>query len=187
MLAASNVKKGNVIEINGNAHIVEKVHAQSPSARGGNTLYKVRTRDIVTSQKIDHSWKGDDKFQEANVTRREIEFSYIDGSNYAFMDLEDYNQFEMHEDEVGDDRNFLLEGMELKALLIDGAVKAIELPDVVELKVIETAPGMKSASATSRTKPAKLETGFEVQVPEYLEQDEVVKVDTRSGEFLSRA
>ena len=88
---------------------------------------------------------------------------------------------------VGDDVNFILEGMELKALIIEDVVRGIILPDTVELKIIECDPSMKSASATARTKNAKVETGFELQVPEYLESEEVIKIDTRTGKFLSRA
>ena len=103
------------------------------------------------------------------------------------MDLETYEQFELNADFIGDDINFLLEGMECTALLIEGVVKALSLPDTVVLKVTECDPSIKSASATARTKNAVLETGFNIQVPEYLESGESIKVDTRSGEFLSRA
>ena len=103
------------------------------------------------------------------------------------MDLETYDQFELDSDFIGDSKDFLLEGMELTALKIDDAVKAVTLPDTVNLTITECDPAIKSASATARTKNAVLETGFNLQVPEYLAADEVIKVDTRSGEFISRA
>ena len=187
MIQASNLKKGMVIEVNKAAHIVETITCRSPSARGGSTLYKIRTRNLVTTQKIDHSFKSDEMLVEADFEKKPVEFSYIDGENYVFMDLETYDQFELNKDFVGDDVNFLLEGMELTALLIDGAVKALGLPDTVVLKVVECDPSMKSASATARTKNAKVETGFELQVPEYLESEEMIKIDTRTGEYLSRS
>ena len=187
MIQASNLKKGMVIEVNKDAHIVETIACRSPSARGGSTLYKIRTRNLVTAQKIDHSFKGDDMLQEADFEKRAVEFSYIDGENYVFMDLETYEQFELNTQFIGDDTNYLTESMECYALLIDGAVKGLTLPDTVVLKVIECDPAMKSASATARTKNAKVETGYELQVPEYLESEELIKIDTRSGEFLSRA
>lgn len=187
MIQASSLKKGMVIDINGAAHIVETIHAKSPSARGGSTLYKIRTRNLVTTQKTDHSFKGDDALQEADFEKRGVQFSYIDGENYVFMDLEDYSQFELNKDFIGDDVNYITDDMECIALLIDGAVKALQMPDTVTLKVIECDPSMKSASATARTKNAKVETGYTLQVPEYLEQDEIIKIDTRTGLFLSRA
>lgn len=187
MVQASSLKKGMVIDLNGAAHIVETVHAKSPSARGGTTLYKIRTRNLVTTQKMDHSFKGDDTLQEADFAKRPVQFSYKDGENYVFMDTEDYTQFELNRQFIGADIHFLIDDLECTALLIDGSVKALQLPDVVVLKVVECDPGLKSASATARTKSATVETGFSLQVPEYLEQDEFIKVDTRTGLFLSRA
>ena len=187
MIQASKLKKNAVLDINGKLHIVDTIHAQSPSARGGSTLYKIRTRDLITGQKADHSFKSDEMLKEGEYDRRPVEFSYIDGNAYVFMDLETYDQFELDADFIGDSKNFLLEGMELTALKIDGAVKAVTLPDTVNLTITECDPAIKSASATARTKNAVLETGFNLQVPEYLAADEVIKVDTRSGEFLSRA
>ena len=186
MVQASTLKKGMVIEINGSAHVVETVFTRSPSARGGNTLYKTRTRNLVTGQKADHSFKGDDTFKEPDYEKKAVQYSYMDGDNYVFMD-EDYNQYELNADFIGDDINFLIEDMECTALLIEGAVKGLTLPDTVNLEVIECDPSMKSASATARTKNAKVSTGFELQVPEYLESGEIIKIDTRTGAFLSRA
>jgi elongation factor P len=187
MIQASQLKKGMVIEINGAANIVETIHCKSPSARGGTTLYKIRTRNLVTLQKTDHSFKGDDNFKEADFEKKTVQFSYIESGNYVFMDIEDYEQFELNKDFIGDDVNFLVEDLECIALLIEGSVKALTMPDTVSLKVIECDPSMKSASATARTKNAKVETGFELQVPEYLESGELIKIDTRTGQFLSRA
>jgi elongation factor P len=187
MIQASKIKKNSVLDIAGKLHIVDTITCQSPSARGGSTLYKIRTRDLITGQKTDHSFKSDEMLKEGEYEKRPVEFSYIEGSNYIFMDLETYDQFELNFDFLGDDKNFLLEGMELTALLIDGAVKTVTLPDTVQLTVTECDPSIKSASATARTKNAVLETGYNLQVPEYLESGELIKVDTRSGEFISRA
>lgn len=187
MVQASNLKKGMVLEIGKHLHIVDTITCSSPSARGGNTLYKIRTRNLIDGRKTDHSFKSDEMFKEGDYQKKPVEFSYIEGSNYVFMDLETYEQFELNADFIGDDINFLLEGMECTALLIEGVVKALSLPDTVVLKVTECDPSIKSASATARTKNAVLETGFNIQVPEYLESGESIKVDTRSGEFLSRA
>ena len=186
MISATDLKKGKVIEVNGAAHIVVTVAAKSPSARGGTTLYKIRTRNLVTGQKADHSFKGDDMLKEADFEKREVEFSYIDGENYVFVDLETFEQHELNKDFIADDIKYLKEGMECTALLVDGALKALTLPPIVTLKVIECDPSMKTASATARTKNATVETGLTLQVPEYLENDELIRINTLTGEFQSR-
>lgn len=187
MITASQLKKGVAIEVNGHAHIVENVTAQSPSARGGTTLYKIRSRDVISGQKADASCKGDESFTEVIIEKRPAQFLYREPHACCFMDLEDYNQFEIGIDGLADELNFLLEDMEVLALNIDGTVRAIELPDTVNLRITECDPAIKGASATARTKNAVVETGFNLQVPEYLDADEVIKIDTRNGKFLGRA
>lgn len=176
------------MKIEGAPCMVDNIQVQSPSARGSATLYKVRFRDIASKQKIDKVFKGDDVLDEADFERREVQFLYVDGQNYAFMDLDDYSQFELNLDDLGEQTGFLAEGLEgITSLMSDGKVLGIELPPVVLLEITETGPSMRSASATARTKPATLSTGHIVHVPEYLETGEVVKVDTRTGAFISRA
>lgn len=187
MLSASNLKNGAAIEINGEPHIVQRLQVKSPSARGGSTLYKFRARNVVTGNKIDQSCKGDETFKEAIYNKKQVQFMYRNQDTFAFMDLDDYNQFEIDVSALAEESNFLLEDMELTALVIDGVVRGIELPDTVSLKITECDPAVKSASATARTKNAVVETGFGLQVPEYLETGELIKIDTRDGRFVSRA
>lgn len=187
MIQASQMKKGMVIEVGGVAHIVDTINAKSPSARGGTTLYKIRTRNLITHQKTDHSFKGDDAFKEADFEKKTVQYSYKEGENYVFMDIETYEQFELNKEFIGESIDFLIEDLECLVLLIEGSVKALTLPDTVVLQVSECDPSMKSASATARTKNAKVVTGFELQVPEYLESGEMIKIDTRTGLFMSRA
>jgi len=188
MAKASDLKKGMVVEINGVPHVVKQVEVRSPSSRGASTLYKVRFNNLKTGQKLDESLKGDDFFKDADCVRAKVQFSYIDGDNYIFMDMEDYTQYSISGDELDEQKGYLTEGLEgIVALLIDDAVLAIELPGSVVLQIVETAPGIKGATATGRTKPARLSTGIEVQVPEYLETDELIKVNTLTGKFMSRA
>ena len=187
MIKASDLGKGSVVEFNGDPHVVEQLRTQSPSARGASTLYKVRFRNVRTRSKLDQVYKGDDTLQETDFDTRMVAFSYREGDRFAFMDLEDYNQFELMEDEIEDSVPYLTDGMEgIKALMQNGKVLCIQLPDTVELEITECAPSMRGASVTARTKAATLETGLVVQVPEYMEQGERVRVDTRTGEFLQR-
>jgi elongation factor P len=184
---ASELKKGSVVDINGVAHVVKQVEVRNPSSRGASTLYKVRFTNLKTGQKLDESLKGDDFFKDADLVRAKVQFSYIDGDNYIFMNMEDYTQYSLSNEELEGKIGYLTEGLEgIVALLIDDAILGIELPSSVVLAIVETAPAIKGATATGRTKTARLTTGVEVQVPEYLEADELIKVNTETGKFMSR-
>ncbi|MDD1614206.1 MAG: elongation factor P-like protein YeiP [Methylococcaceae bacterium] len=168
--------------------MVKQVDAKSPSSRGASTLYKIRFTNLKTGQKLDESLKGDDFFKDSDLVRAKVQFSYIDGDHYIFMNMEDYTQYSLSREELEDQINYLTEGLEgIVALLIDDAVLGIELPSSVVLPIVETAPALKGATASGRTKTARLVTGVEIQVPEYLETDELIKVNTESGKFMSRA
>lgn len=188
MLRASDLKTGMVIDINGIPHTVKQLEVKSPSARGAATLYKIRYTNMQNGQKLDETYKGDDMLKEAECERVPVQYSYQEADNWVFMNTEDYSQYELADAEMDDLRGYITEGLEgMYALIMDGKLLAILLPPHVELEVIETPPSMKGASATSRTKPAKLSTGIEVQVPEFLEQGERVKVSTTTGKYMSRA
>ena len=187
MIKACDLTKNSVVEINGDPHVVEQLRVQSPSARGAATLYKIRFRNVRTRAKLDQSYKGDDPVKETDFDTRLVSFSFREGDRFTFMDLEDYSQFELMADEIEDAVPYLVDGMEgIKALMRDGKVLCIQLPDSVDLAIAECAPSMRGASVTARTKTAKLETGLELQVPEYMEQGERVRVDTRTGDFVQR-
>ena len=188
VIKVSDLKKGMVVEINDQPHIVKNIEVKSPSSRGASTLYKIRFNNIQTKQKLEQSCKGDDVYRELDLTRKAIQFSYIDGGNLIFMDNEDYSQYSVSKADIEDELLYISEEMEgLVALLTDGMILGIELPQSVVLQVIETAPALKGGTASGRTKPATLNTGLVIQVPEYLEIDEKVKVNTSDGKFMSRA
>ena len=169
-------------------HLVESVQSSTPSARGATTIYKVRLRDLKTKRKVDRSFRGGETFGVPDVERHTVQFLYRDPESFHFMEQETYEQFALHRDELEWESNFLVEEMgNITAIYHNGHPIALELPNNVPLEITETGPGVKGNSATGRTKPALLETGRAVQVPEYLRQGERIKVDTRTGEFLSRA
>jgi elongation factor P len=185
---ASELKKGMVVEINGIPHAVKMIDVKNPSSRGASTLYKIRFTNLKTGQKLDESLKGDDFFKDADLVRAKVQFSYIDEDNYIFMNSEDYTQYSLNRDDLDDQIGYLTEGLEgIVALLVDDVPLGIELPSSVQLEVMETAPAIKGATASGRTKTARLSTGIEIQVPEYLEPGEIVKVNTETGKFMSRA
>ncbi|RDH80979.1 MAG: elongation factor P-like protein YeiP [endosymbiont of Escarpia spicata] len=188
MPKACDLKRGIIVEINGMPHSVKQVEAKSPSSRGAATLYKIRFINLQTGQKLDESFKGDDFLKDIDCLRRQVQFSYMDGEIFTFMDTEDYSQYGLNSEDLEGQTGFLAEGLDgIIALLVDGAIIGIELPQSVALTISETTPGIKGSTATGRTKPAMLNTGIEIQVPEYLENGEVVKVNTTTGKFISRA
>lgn len=187
-MLAKELKPGGIVLHNDAPHMVEVVNVQSPSARGGSTLYKFRARNLVTKQKADFTCKGTDNLDEADFSRRPVTFMYADAEHVHFLDAEDYNQYPIPAADVETEMQYVTESLEgILALIYNDECVGVQLPATVHLQIVECDPGVKGNSATSRTKPAKLETGLSIQVPEYLKQDEVVKVDTRTGDFLGRA
>ncbi|WP_372807489.1 elongation factor P-like protein YeiP [Pontiella sp.] len=188
MVKACDLKKTSVIDIDGTPHVIENITQQSPTARGGGTIYKVRFRNVTTKNKVDKTYRSDDPLQETSFDTKQVSFDYVNGDVYAFMDLETYETIELNKEDVEELLPFLIEGMEgITALISDGRVLTLRLPDTLDMKIEECPPAMKGASATSRTKPATLSTGLIVQVPEYIEPGEIIKVDTRDRKYLSRA
>ncbi len=188
MPKASELKRGMVVEINNAPYIVKNVESRSPSSRGAQTIYKIRFNNAQTGQKQDESCKADETFKEMDLIRRQVQFLYSDGDMFTFMDVEDYSQHTLNKEELEDDLGYLVDGLEgIQVLLIDDRVLGIELPQAVSLEIKDTAPSLKGATATGRTKPATLVTGLEVQVPEYIETGEVIKINTGTCKFMSRA
>ena len=187
-MQAKQVKSGVVVTINDAPHMVENVEKHSPSARGAATLYKIRARNLLTQQKTDVSCKGEENFAEPDFQTREVQYLYQDGDDYVFMDLESYEQYSISGDMVGEDHYYLVEDMEgVFTLILEGRVVGIRVPETVEQKLVQCDPAIKGASATARSKPATTQTGLEIQVPEYIENGEVVRIDARTGKFLGRA
>lgn len=178
---------GGVITVNGAPHIIESVEKHTPSARGAATIYKVRCRNLLTQMKTDLSCKGEDSYDEPDFRQQEVQYLYKEGNDYVFMDVESFEQFPLAAEIIGDDKYYLVEDMEgISALILEERIVGIRLPDVVELELVECDPAIKGQSATNRGKSAKTQTGLEIQVPEYMEQGEVVRIDTRTGKFLGR-
>lgn len=187
-MLAKEIKPGTVVNYLAAPVLIESVNVQSPSARGAATLYKFRGRNLVTKQKTDITLKGTESLDLADFGRRAVKFMYADATHLHVLDQEDYNQYSLPLEDVQQEICYVtseLEGM--LALIYNDECVGLQLPTSVELNIVECDPGTRGNSATGRTKPAKLETGLVVQVPEYLKQGERIKVDTRTGEFLSRA
>lgn len=182
------MKPGTIVVQNDAPCLIESVSVQSPSARGGATLYKFRARNLVTKNKVDITLKGTEGLDDADFKKREVSIMYSDAESLHLMDTETYEQYAAALDDVKNEMQYVVEGAEgILALIYNDECVGINIPATVELKIAQCDPGVKGNSATGRTKPLHLETGLQIQGPEYLKEGEVIKVDTRTGEFLGRA
>jgi elongation factor P len=188
VVPAKDFKKRMVVEIDGAPHMIEHINVQTPSARGAATLYKIKARNLKTKSRVEKSFRGTDVLPESSFERRPVQYLYREPDAFHFMDAADFNQFSFPAGDLADIAPFMTENMEgVDALVVNEEVIAVELPDTVELSIVETAPGVRGNSATGRTKPATLSTGHIIQVPEHLDPGVTVRVDTRTGEYLGRA
>ncbi len=188
MITANKLKSGAIVEVNKAPHLVENVSKHTPSARGASTLYKIRARNLLTRVKTDLTCRGDDTFPEPDFQQRDVQYLYQDQANCVFMDLETYEQYEMPSQDLSEELPYITDGLEgIGAYLLEDRLVGIKLPEVVVQELVECDPAIKGASATARTKPATTVTGLIIQVPEYMENGEQVRIDTASGKFISRA
>lgn len=187
MISTADFKKGMLLELEGVPYLIADFTFQSPSARGASTLVKVKLKNMLTKQTVEKTFKSGDKFNEPNFESNPSQFLYKEGESYVFMDLSTYEQFYLTDEVLGDAIYFLTDGLEdLKIQLFNGEPVGLELPLSVELRVSQTEPAIKGATAAAQTKPATLETGLQIQVPPYIEAGEVVKVDTRTQFYFAR-
>jgi elongation factor P len=185
---ASELRRGGRVELDGEPYGVLDVHFQSPSARGAATLVKTKVRNLRTGNVFDRTFKAQDRIVEPQVELRPVQYLYTDDGGYHFMDGESYEQFSLSGDELGDAAAYLIEGLRgIRSVLYNDRVISIELPNSIVLRVAQTDPAIKGATAQAQTKPATLETGLVIQVPAYLESGELVQVDTREARFIGRA
>jgi elongation factor P len=188
MPKASDIKKNAAIEYNNRAYIVKDIERSVPQGRAGGSLYRMRMYDVVSGHKIDETFKDSDMLNMADLLRKPVMFSYIDGDEYVFMDTEDYTPYNLNKDTIAEEILFINETTEgILVLILDDLPVALDLPAIVELEITETDPSIKGGSATARTKPALLSTGLSVQVPEYIASGEFIKVHVEERKFLGRA
>lgn len=187
-MKANELKRGAFIHFNGQNVVIKSIFVQTASSRSGNTLYKVKGQVLVSKQKFEHGFKGDDSVEVIEVVRSAVQPLYREGDAWVFMDVESYEQYTLEDGDIHDELDFIMEGMEgLNALVVEDRVMGIELPATIILTIENTAPAMKAASSSARTKPATLSTGIVVQVPEYLTSGESIKINTETRDFVSRA
>jgi elongation factor P len=184
-IPATQLRPGMIIKHNNDLHSVFSVEHRTP----GNlrAFIQAKLRNLRTGAMFEHRFRSPDPIEKVNVDEVEMEFLYSDGDNYYFMDTTNYEQTHLSREILGDAVYYLISNLKIQVEFFDGKAVGIELPGIVELKVIETEPGLKSATASSVTKPAKTETGLVVQVPPFINEGETIRVDTAEGAYLSRA
>jgi len=188
MISTGDFKRGLRILIDGDPYVILDVHVQSPSARGASSLSKIKVRNLRTGQVLDKTFRGGDRVEEPDLALRPVQFLYRDDSGFHFMDAQSYEQFALSADDLGDDVGYLTDGLDgIRSVVFNGKVISVDLPHTVVLRVVDTAPPLKGATAQAQTKPATLETGLVIQVPSYLDSDELIVVDTRDARFVSRS
>ena len=184
MASTNDLKNGMVLKIdNGLWSVVEFQHVKPGK---GPAFVRTKLKNVMSGKIVDKTFNAGVKVETANVDRSDMQYLYKDGDDYVFMDTKTYDQINIPATAVGDAANFLLENQEAIVAQNDGTVLYVELPASVVLEITHTEPGLQGDRSTGGTKPATLETGAEIQVPLFLETGNVVKVDTRTGEYLSR-
>lgn len=189
MPKANEIKRGMAVTWNGKLLLVKDIDIQSPSARGAATLYKMRFTDIRTGMKVEERFKGDDMVETISLVRRSVTFSYIDGDEYVFMDEEDYTPYIFKKEQIEEELLFIPEGgmPGMQVLTMDGQLLALELPQTVDMEIVDTSPGIKGASASARTKPAVMASGLSIQVPEYLSNGDKIRIHIAERRYMGRA
>ncbi|MCI9576454.1 MAG: elongation factor P [Clostridiales bacterium] len=185
MISAGDFRNGMTFELDGN--VVSIVEFQHVKPGKGAAFVRTKIKNVITGAVTEKTFSPTEKFPTAFVERKDMEYLYSDGDLYYFMDSETYEQMPINQDVLGDNFKFVKENMVCKVLSYKGNVFGVEPPNFVELKVTQTDPGFKGDTATNVTKPATLETGAEVKVPLFIDEGEMIRIDTRTGEYMERA
>ena len=184
MVSAGDFRNGITVEMEGNVfQIIEFQHVKPGK---GAAFVRTKLKNIINGGVVEKSFRPTEKFPQARIDRKDMQYLYSDGDLFNFMDVETYDQIALNAETVGDALKFVKENEMVKICSYNGNVFAIEPPLFVELEVTDTEPGFKGDTATGATKPAIVETGAKVMVPLFVENGEKIKIDTRSGEYLSR-
>ena len=184
MISAGDFRNGVTLEIEGNVYQILEFQHVKPGK--GAAFVRTKYKNIITGAVLERSFRPTEKFPQARIDRVDMSYLYSDGDLYHFMNVETFDQIALNSDDVGDSLKFVKENEMVKICSHNGNVFAVEAPLFVELEIIDTEPGFKGDTATGATKPATVETGAVVNVPLFVEQGNKIKIDTRTGEYLSR-
>jgi len=188
LIGANELKKKLLIEYEGQPYHVLEVFFATPTARGASTMVRTRLKNLLSGAVLEKSFKTSEKFGEPNVEMAQVSFLYSDPEGFHFMDGSSYEQFTLSNENVGDDRYYLKDGLTLELFKYNGQAVSLQLPLYVELAIASAEPGARgNTAAGGASKAAKLETGLDVQVPLFMKEGEIVRVNTQTGEVMGRA
>ena len=185
MVTAGDFRNGVTFEMDGGVYSIIEFQHVKPGK--GAAFVRTKLRNVITGAVTEKTFNPTDKYPTAYIERKDMEYSYNDGDLYYFMDTETYEQIPIGPDNLSDNFKFVKENMVCKVLSYKGSVFGVEPPNFVELQVTKTDPGVKGNTATNATKPATLETGAEIKVPLFIDEGEMIRIDTRTGEYMERA
>ena len=184
MLESGDLRKGLKIELDGEPHAVVQFEFVKPGK--GQALYKCKLKNMLTGAQFDKTFRSGEKFNKADLEEVEMEYLYSDGSQFCFMNTNTYDQEFIIEEQIGESKNFLKENTVCNVLLFEGRPIGISLPYFIDLKVEKTDPWVKGDTASGDSKPATLETGYVLNVPPFIQEGELIRIDTRTGEYVER-
>ena len=185
MISTNEFKTNLTVTIDGDAWQVVAFQHVKPGK--GAAFVRAKMRNLCTGSVVERTFNAGERLPEAHIDRRDMQYLYLDGEKYVFMDNENYEQMELGKEQLGNGINFLKENMEVKVIIYEGRVLGVELPNTVELTVVKTDPGIRGDTATGGSKPATMDTGYVVKVPLFINEGDVLQIDTRSGDYISRA
>jgi elongation factor P len=184
MYESCDLKKGLKFEIDGEPYVIVQFEFVKPGK--GQALYKCKLKNMLTGAQFDRTFRSGDKFNEANLEEAEVEYLYSEKNQYCFMNTTTYEQEYMTDEQVGDAKNFLKENIKCNILFYERRPIGLTLPNFVDLKIVQADPWAKGDTAAGSTKPATLETGHVVNVPPFVDEGELIRIDTRTGEYVER-
>ncbi len=184
MYSASDLKKGLKIEIDGDPCMITNFEFSKPGK--GQALYRCKIKNLITGNTFDKTYRSVEKVNKCALMSRDYTFSYIDGENYVFSDNETYEEVTLNEELLGDLKNFIVDDMEVEILFHNDRALDITLPNFVEMEIAETEPGARGDTATNVMKPAKLTNGYEINVPIFINEGDMIRIDTRNGTYSDR-
>lgn len=184
MIATADFKKNVKILVDGQPYVITDFQHVKPGK--GNQFTRTKMRNLLTGSNLERTFKSGEKFEVPNVATKDMRYLYKDENGYNFMDANSYEQIFIQESEIGDAKNYLLENMETVILFYNDRAIGVDVPNAVNLKVVQTDPGFKGNTVTGTTKPATLETGYIVQVPLHIGTGDTLRIDTRTGDYVER-
>ena len=184
MHSTSDFKKGLKLLIDDQPYTIVDFQHVKPGK--GNQFTRTKLKNLLTGSNLEKTFKSGEKFGVPDVMTRDCQYLYSDENGYHFMDKENYDQVQLHEDDIGDNKNFLIENLEVTVMFFNDRAIGVDCPNTVKLKVTQTDPGLKGNTVQGGSKPATLETGLVVNVPLHINEGDLLKVDTRTGEYMER-